>query len=281
MVPQFNPMMPMGAGPTNFSQSAGPPGWNPWQQQGLPSSGLMAPHPSQYGQDPNFFAAHQQAMLIAKQTYQMAVAQQALAAAGDEWERNTNIGGSQAFGPTSGFGGGGPGFGGANMNMGMFGMGGGMGGFSNGMGMGMPNGWSNGLSGARSVYGGFGGGAQSDYGGVPSGGGGWGSKSVYGESFGPSAGDRTSRAFSAAPQERQQPSNFSPAKGNRDRGNDSSGHSNRADNGNGSSSGQLHSRPGPRLRTLTAPSSPYAPKTRRPQPPASPPPSSFRRFNGA
>lgn len=38
-------------------------------------------------QDPTMLAAHQHAMLIAKQTYQWAVAQQAMAAAADEWER--------------------------------------------------------------------------------------------------------------------------------------------------------------------------------------------------
>ena len=283
--PQFNPMLAMGAGPMNFS--TGSPGWNPWQQQGQPSPGLMPSHPNQFGQDTNFLAAHQQAMMIAKQTYQMAVAQQALAAAGDEWERNSNVsgfGGSQGFGPNPGFG-----VGGQNMNMGMFGMAGGMGGYGGGMGMGMPNGWSNASlmvpSGARSVYGGAFGGAQSEYGVSSGGGGGWGSRSVYGESFGPSPGDRASRAFSAAPlgqpQHRQQQA-FPSAKGNRERErrNESSGHSNRAEGG--SSSGQQHIRPGPRLRTLTAPSgSPQPMKMRRPQPPASPPPSSFRRFNGA
>jgi hypothetical protein len=273
--PQFNPMLAMGAGP---------PGWNQWQQ-GQPSPGLMPPHPNQYGQDANFLAAHQQAMMIAKQTYQMAVAQQALAAAGDEWERNSSVsgfGGNQGFVPNPGFG-----FGGSNM--GMFGMGSGMGGYGSGMGAGMMPNWSSASlmapSGPRSAYGGVFGGAQSEYGGGPSGNGGWGSRSMYGESFGPSPADRASRAFSAAPlgqsqHRQQQQTSFPPSKGTRERErrNESSGNSNRADGG--SSSGQ-HVRPGPRLRTLTAPSdSPHQVKTRRPQPPASPPPSSFRRFNG-
>lgn len=38
---------------------------------------------------PALIAAHQQAMMIAKQTYQMAVAQQAFQAANDEWERGS------------------------------------------------------------------------------------------------------------------------------------------------------------------------------------------------
>lgn len=279
MAPQFNPMMSMGAGPMNFPLPPGPAGWNPWQQQGQPSPGLMPP------QDATFLAAHQQAMMIAKQTYQMAVAQQALAAAGDEWERNSNIsgfGGSQGFAPNPRFGSG-PGFGAANMNMnmGMFGMGGGMGGYGGGMGMGMPNGWPNGSlmvpSSARSAYGGGFGGAQSEYGGGYGGSGGWGSRSVFGESFGPSPGDRASRAFTAVPQGQQQQSYFPPSKGNREREfrNEASG---------GNSSGQQHSRPGPRPRTLTAPSgTPPTLKTRKPQRPSSPsqPPSSYRHFNEA
>jgi len=208
------------------------------------------------------------------------VAQHALAAAGDEWERNSNASGftgSQTFGPNPGFGNANLGFGAPNMNLGMYGMG------AYG-GMGMPNTWSNMVpSGSRSAYGGFSG-AQSEYGGSPSGGGGWASRSVYGESFGPSPGDRASRAFSPAPQaQHQQPQQQPSSKGNRERErrNESGGHSNRADGGN-NSSGPQYSRPGPRLRTLTAPSSPQSPvKIRRPAPPSSPPPSSFRRFNGA
>ncbi|KAF8527438.1 hypothetical protein BU17DRAFT_81594 [Hysterangium stoloniferum] len=41
--------------------------------------------------DPAFVAAHQKAMAIAKQTFQLAVAQQALAVANEEWERNSNM----------------------------------------------------------------------------------------------------------------------------------------------------------------------------------------------
>lgn len=42
--------------------------------------------------DPALFAAHQRAMMIAKHTYQMAVAQHAMAVAGEEWERSSSIG---------------------------------------------------------------------------------------------------------------------------------------------------------------------------------------------
>jgi len=62
--------------------------------------GMNMPSPGGYGMnyppplpnsDPSFFAAHQQAMAIAKQTFQYAVAQQALAAANDEWERSSTM----------------------------------------------------------------------------------------------------------------------------------------------------------------------------------------------
>lgn len=293
----------------NFSPSSGAPSWAPWMQQGQGSPTMM--QPNQFGQDATFLAAHQQAMMIAKQTYQMAVAQQAIAAAGDEWERSSNVSGfpgAQGFGGSAyggsvygggggggsvyGGGGGGSVYGGSvssmpmNPNMGMLGMGG-YGGM--GMGMGLPNAWPNGLtvpSAPRSAYGGFGG-AQSDYGGG-SGGGGWGSRSAYGESLGPSPNDRSSRAFSSAPmpnlqqQQQQQQSYFaSPPRsgGGRDRKAEPSGHSNRAEAGSGSS-GQRNNRPAPRQRTLTAPSSsqPPAQHSSKKSRGASPPPSSWSRF---
>src|SRR6266852_4933563 len=78
--------------------------------------------------DPRVFAVHQQAMMIAKQTYQLAVAQQAMRDAADEWERGSAMSGwtggrSSASTPSMlnrGMG--------LNMNMNMGG-GGGMGGF--------------------------------------------------------------------------------------------------------------------------------------------------------
>lgn len=73
--------------------------------------------------DPNYMA-HQQAMLFAKQAYQLSVAQQAMEAAGDEWERASNVNGP-AGGSVSG----------ASMLGGAGGLGGGMGPF---MGMGAP-----------------------------------------------------------------------------------------------------------------------------------------------
>lgn len=136
--------------------------------------------------DPRMLVAHQQAMMIAKQTYQLAVAQQAMRDAADEWER-----GSAA----SGWGGGGrssiatPSVLGMGMNM------------NANLGVnpfGMPPGaWPAGGAGsaARSMY------AGSVYAasevGAPGGGGamGWSTtNSVYGESFG-APRDRSSRAF--------------------------------------------------------------------------------------
>jgi hypothetical protein len=191
-VSMMNPMMslpmPMGYG----GPPVGSPGWNnmsgwPQQQPNSPTmlnpSQFMVPAPS----DPNLFMAHQQAMMMAKQAYQLAVAQQAMAAAAEEWERGSTVGsyggGSMYGGGTSPTGFGQP----YGMQMGM------------GMGMGMQNtggGWSTGSMlfppGPRSMYGG--GSVQSEYGGGGGGGGkgGWGSsRSVYGEAFGPS-GDRNS-----------------------------------------------------------------------------------------
>lgn len=223
---QSNPMMAMGGPPMGFPTGPLSPGWNPWQQQGQP----LIP-PSQFGQDPSFLMAHQQAMMIAKQTYQMAVAQHALAVAGDEWERSSSVSGLGGGGQLGGFGGGGPAGLGGNMNMnmnlgmgmgmGMYGMGGGMGGYP-GIGMGMPSGWPNGSvmvpPTPRSVYGDFGnarndysdnygdGGdsweTRTDYGGNSGGGGGArsnrrgrSSRSVYEGSLGSSSRDRSSRGF--------------------------------------------------------------------------------------
>ncbi|KZT42709.1 hypothetical protein SISSUDRAFT_1058477 [Sistotremastrum suecicum HHB10207 ss-3] len=67
--------------------------WNAWSQNAalLSPQAYQLPSPAP-GADAHFLAAHQQAMMIAKQTYQYAVAQQAMAAAGDEWERSSNVG---------------------------------------------------------------------------------------------------------------------------------------------------------------------------------------------
>ncbi|KAG9222186.1 hypothetical protein CCMSSC00406_0009001 [Pleurotus cornucopiae] len=171
----MNPMMPGGMPMGMGGLPNGSPGWNnSWQQGQLMPGQFMPPPPT----DPTFLVAHQQAMMYAKQAYQMAVAQQAMAAAADEWERSSNIGG---------FGSGGSVYGGS-----MYGGSPSL--PSMGMGMG---GWGSGMMfppGPRSMYGGA---AQSEYGGgMGGGGGGWGSKSVYGESFGPSntrENNRTSR----------------------------------------------------------------------------------------
>ncbi|KAK0450560.1 uncharacterized protein EV420DRAFT_1646480 [Desarmillaria tabescens] len=167
-------MGPMMGGPMmGFGGPA--PGWNGWpapmmnmnmNPQMLSPAQFMAPPIPPPG-DPAFFAAHQQAMMYAKQAYQMAVAQQAMAAAGDEWERSSAIGGS-VYG----------GFGGAGA------------GWSSGASMIFP-------SSSQSMYGGGGGGARSEYGGGGGGGGGrWSSsQSVYGESF----GDRRRRGYAPPP----------------------------------------------------------------------------------
>lgn len=212
------------------------------------------------GMDPNnpaFAQAHQQAMLIAKQAYQFAVAQQAMKEAGDEWERGSSV---------SGWGGGG-----ASRNslmpdltgggMGMLGAGMGMGGqqgmlfphHTGGTSFGGPMGGPGMMfpTGSRSVYGG------SEYGGFGGAdsrsevGGGWGSRSVYGESFGPSADNRNSRASMRPPMPTSQSTGGLIGTANRDSvaGGGSPG------NGGAGAGG----RPGPRPRTRTAPSSPQNP----------------------
>ncbi|KAF5346167.1 hypothetical protein D9758_009927 [Tetrapyrgos nigripes] len=167
MGPMMAGSMPMMPG---FTGQAGTPGWSPWSQMppNPQMTQFMIPPPS----DPAFFAAHQQAMLYAKQAYQMAVAQQAMAAAAEEWERGSAIGGFSSS--QSMYGGSTPGP---------------MMGSTYGMGMGMGgNGWSTGSvifpnAGRSSIYAM---GAQSEYGGGGRGGGWNSSQSVYGESFGPS-----------------------------------------------------------------------------------------------
>lgn len=187
--------------------------------------------------NPAFAQAHQQAMLIAKQAYQMAVAQQAMKEAGDEWERGSSV---------SGWGGGGtsrssvmPDFTGGGM--GMMGMGGQQG----GAGMMFP-------AGSRSVYGGseYGGGGGADN--MSSVGGGWGSRSVYGENFGPSTDNRTSRAsmMMRPPMPASQSTGGLIGSASRD-----------SVVGGGGAPGGAGGRPGMRPRTRTAPSSAQAPLT--------------------
>ncbi|KAJ7154335.1 hypothetical protein C8R43DRAFT_440321 [Mycena crocata] len=195
MSPMNNMMgmnMPMGF---NNSPPTMSPGWPAWQQQQQGSPGMLSP--AQFmvppPADPNFYAAHQQAMMIAKQAYQMAVAQQAMAAAGDEWERGSSVGGFAGRGSVYGgstVGGPAPSVMGSSYGMGMGMQNSGMGGWSSpGGGMFPPA--------PRSMYGGGGGGARSEYGGGGGGGGGWNSsRSVYGETFGPST-ERYSRTVSS------------------------------------------------------------------------------------
>lgn len=204
---------PRGRNPTiNVTMENGAPGtmpsWGSWQQpMGI---GMMVP--PQFNNDPAYLAAHQRALLIAKQAYQMAVAQHAMQMAGEEWERSSNIGfgsGGSVYGGGSGgsvYGGGSGGsiYGGGSGGSGYGGMGGGSGMPPIGM-MGMPNigllmppnQWGRSSvafpSAAASVYGGISS-SQSEYGGN----GGWGTRSVYGDSFGPSS-SRTSLVGNGVP----------------------------------------------------------------------------------
>ncbi|KAI5120795.1 hypothetical protein M0805_002422 [Coniferiporia weirii] len=157
-----------------------------WQQQGMVGMGGMNPMsgaagmgmginqqqfmvpPLMPGADQAYLAAHQQAMRIAKQAYQYAVAQQAMAAAADEWERGSSVSAFASPGSMSA-GVGGYGMGGMHAMNGMNGM--------NGM-------WGNAgpmfTAGMRSMY------AGSSIGGAASEVGWGGTASVYGETFGPS-----------------------------------------------------------------------------------------------
>ncbi|CAE6458642.1 unnamed protein product [Rhizoctonia solani] len=146
-------------GPPGFPTSQSMPFLHP-QMTGQPMPMPFMPAPPPPGANEAYLQAHQQAMIIAKQTYLQAVAQQAMAAATEQWERSSNMGGSVYGGSQS------------SMNMGMMGM--------PMMGMyagssyaasayeGSVAGWGSasaygGPSGPRSVYGG--GGARSEFGG--------------------------------------------------------------------------------------------------------------------
>ncbi|OBZ68593.1 hypothetical protein A0H81_11558 [Grifola frondosa] len=166
----LNPMMGMNP---MAAINVTPPSPLTWQQPLPnmlgPSQRYMLPQNA----DPAFLVAHQQAMLAAKHAFQMAVAQQALAAANEEWERGSTA--TSAFG---GFGG---------MGGGMVGMGG-MGGMGGGMypGFGMPGPWPQQMmfpSSAQSMYAGSVAGSELGVG-LGFGGGGWGSRSAYGEPTG-------------------------------------------------------------------------------------------------
>ncbi|KAG1779645.1 hypothetical protein EV702DRAFT_1195018 [Suillus placidus] len=164
----INPMMGMDG--TMPEMNA--PAWGSWQQPMPTGMGpMIAP---QFNPGQSFLAAHQHAMMIAKQAYQMAVAQHAMAVAGDEWERGSNVGGGSVYGS-----------GGGSVYSGMGGGGGGMGMLGvPGMSMPgmMPNQWSTGSA----MFPGRISSTQSEFGG--------GSRSVYGESFGPSMSSRSSYA---------------------------------------------------------------------------------------
>lgn len=248
----MNPMMSIPPMPMGF---AGSPGSGGWAQQPMVTPAQFAPpQPT----DPTFFAAHQQAMMIAKQAYQMAVAQQAMAAAGDEWERGSSVGGFGGGASRVSVYGGGPSAPMMSspqvMPFGMMGMG--------AMGMQNTGGWAPGPvmfpTAPRSMYGGIGG-AQSEYGGGGRGGGGWNSsRSVYGESFGPSP-DRLSKSSERPGYNSRQSGYFPPVP--------PIPQQHQGGNGN----------PGARAnqRSRTA-SQPASPSTRGPQGRKAPPPSSWK-----
>lgn len=248
----MNPMManPMQMGfnpPQNGGQA-----WNnmaAWQQMQTPQmvtpSQFMLPPPT----DPNFFAAHQQAMMIAKQAYQMAVAQQAMMAAGDEWERGSSVG-YAGGGGGSVYGGSASVYGGSTTSPSMMGS-------PFGMNMGGNGGWGTPSMlfppGPRSMYGG---GAQSEYGGSGGGGGNWNSsRSVYGESFGPST-DRPRKSTAGQGGGKTRDSGYFPPMPSMPQG-----------QSNGTSRG-----PDRRSRTFSQPTSPQPNRTapvRRAPPPSS------------
>ena len=145
-------------------------GIGPGQPTTTPSPFSMMPQPP-VNADPAFLLAHQQAMVIAKQTYPMTVSQQVMTAANDDWERGSSIAGL-----TRGGGGSPPSiYGGTvysiNMNMPTANMG-----MGAGMGATMPSMFP---SSPASMYVGDGASVvDSTTGGV-----GWGSASVYGAAF--------------------------------------------------------------------------------------------------
>lgn len=263
----FNSMMNMG-NPMAMQLGFGSPsgGWHPNMNQPMLSPAqFMAPRPA----DPNLFVAHQRAMMFAKQAYQMAVGQQAMAAAAEEWERGSAM---------SGYGGGGNMYGGSSVPTMMTSPLGVMPGM--GMMQGLQGGSVAGWSSSASVYGGMGddprfgsylnpamfSSAHSDYGGptssrnaatwTPS-------RSTYGGSFGPStdtfgrrpAGQQQQPTWNGARDTMQFPSTPSvptPL------------------NATGRNSPDLRSPP--RIRTVSQPASP----SRIQIPRRAPPPSSWR-----
>ncbi|GJJ13261.1 hypothetical protein Clacol_007512 [Clathrus columnatus] len=89
--PQFGMQMPMQPMPMPMPmQSMFAMGGNMGGMTIGPQMQMSFPNPMP-NSDPAFLAAHQQAMAIAKQTFQYTVAQQALAAANEEWERGSTM----------------------------------------------------------------------------------------------------------------------------------------------------------------------------------------------
>ncbi|ELU40256.1 hypothetical protein AG1IA_05712 [Rhizoctonia solani AG-1 IA] len=149
-------------GPPGFPTSQTMPFLHP-QMTGQPMPIPFMPPPPPPGANEVYLQAHQQAMMIAKQTYLQAVAQQAMAAATEQWERSSNMGGSVYGGSQSSMGMGGMGMMGMPM-MGMYASSS----YAASAYEGSVAGWGSasaygGPSGPRSVYGGSG--ARSEFGG--------------------------------------------------------------------------------------------------------------------
>ncbi|CCM01163.1 uncharacterized protein FIBRA_03211 [Fibroporia radiculosa] len=232
--------MPMST--SNMNMNMNMTGQSPmsWQMQ---QPGMVSPQQYMFPMVPSsadsaYLAAHQQAMLVAKQAYQMAVAQQAMAAAEEEWERGSTAASVMGGGNRSGFGGNSMMFPGGNgFNMGMNGMNG----MGIGIGMGMQGGWGGMLfpSSAQSMYAGsvmgseLGVGARNSMA--------WGSRSAYGD---PNSNDHASMmrtsTFGMAPPPMPPRSELG-----------------------------VQQRPGPRPRTKTAPTSQPTDSRRAPPPPSS------------
>lgn len=95
MNPRMSMMNPM-MGPMGMGMGMGMPQQNapvimgnPWMAQSNPMLQQFTP-PQNTGTQ--LLAAHHHAMMAAKQAYQLAVAQQAMQAAGEEWERGSTLG---------------------------------------------------------------------------------------------------------------------------------------------------------------------------------------------
>ncbi|EJU02802.1 hypothetical protein DACRYDRAFT_21756 [Dacryopinax primogenitus] len=89
-----NPYFQMGAPPNPYFSPFLPPGAAPAM--------AMPPMPPMVASNPTLAAAHHQAMLAARQTFQLTMAQQAMAAAGEAWDLNLSVASGSILGTPSG-----------------------------------------------------------------------------------------------------------------------------------------------------------------------------------